>query len=359
MGHIFGTLNSKFLSITEDLVGLDSPMEELITSYLRHENSVFMLGIHGQGGIGKTTLARVIYETVCNHFEASCFIANIRDVSKSYGLDQVQKQLLAQILEERNIEGVDMIKSRLCHKKVILVLDDVNELDQLKKLAGHHDWFGPGSWIIITSRDKMLLEIHGMDKIYKLNGLNDHDALKLFCVKAFKYEQPAEDYTQLCQDFIKYCKGLPLAINVVGSSLAGRSMNEWKSELYRISEHYTERDVFKILQISFDSLERMCQEIFLDIACFFCGKMIDQVIEILEICGFHARRGIDILLERSLLKISNNKLWMHELVREMGEWIVCHESQELGKHSRLWLCEDLFHVMMSNTVRIYSRGKIE
>ena len=363
--HILGTLNSKFSSITKDLVGLDSPMEELITSYLDHENRVCMLGIYGQGGIGKTTLARAIYETVCNRFEVSGFIDDIREVSKKQGLNQVQKQILAQIPDERNIdiwdvdEGVDRIKNRLCHKKVILVLDDVNELDQLKKLAGHHDWFGLGSWIIITSRDKKLLEMHGVDEIYKLNELNDHDALELFCLKAFKNKQPAEGFMHLCQDVIKYCKGLPLAINVIGSSLAGWPMNMWKSALYGLSEDSTAMKVHDILKISYDSLEEMWKEIFLDIACFFCGKMRDQVIEILEICGFNARSGISVLLEKSLITMVNNKLLMHDLLREMGEGIVCRESVEPGERSRLWLCEDLFHVMVNNTVRIYSRGKIE
>ena len=124
-----------------------------------------MIGIWGMGGSGKTTLARVVYEILRDHFEGSSFIANAREYSKKLDLLQLQQLLLADILEERNIEirsvyhGVDMIKRRLCHKKVLIVLDDVNKLDQLENLAGGHDWFGPGSLIIITTRDDICWSI--------------------------------------------------------------------------------------------------------------------------------------------------------------------------------------------------------
>ena len=87
-----------------------------------------------------------------------------------------------------------MIKKTLCNKKVLIVLDDVNQLDQLEKLVGDHGWFGLGCWIIITTIDEHLLVQHGVHKIYKPNVLNDRDALKLFCLKAFKKEQPIEGY---------------------------------------------------------------------------------------------------------------------------------------------------------------------
>ena len=100
----------------------------------------------------------------------------------------------------------------------------------------------------------------------------------------------------------------------------------------------------------------MWKAIFLDVACFFRGKMRDQVIEILETYGFDAKIGIQVLMDKSLLTIENDALQMHDLLQEMGMEIVRRESrEEPGKRSRLWLRKDLFHVLMNNTVRTLAK----
>ena len=117
------------------------------------------------------------------------------------------------------------------------------------------------------------------------------------------------------------------------------------------------KEIFDILKISYDGLEEMWKEIFLDIACFFKGKSKFEVIHILENCGFNARIGIRVLLDKSLLTVTgyDKKLGMHDLLQEMGEKIVRQQScGELGRQSRLWLFEDLFHVLENNMVRSYN-----
>ena len=87
---------------------------------------------------------------------------------------------------EEEYDGVLKIKNGLCHKRILLVLDDIDKMKQLEMLAGEHDWFGSGSRIIITTRDAHLLEAHQVDEIYEVKGLNDENALQLFSSKALK-----------------------------------------------------------------------------------------------------------------------------------------------------------------------------
>nr|XP_023894559.1 TMV resistance protein N-like [Quercus suber] len=351
-------LSSKSSSIDNNLIGIKSMLAKLIPSYLGFGNDIYMMGICGMGGQGKTTLAKAIYYKYSNHFEGSSFIANVREMSEKGKLHKLQQQLFDEILEESdtkiyNVQVGDkkLMDSGLCHKKVLLVLDDVNRKDQLESLAGQHLKFGVGSWIIITTRDEHVLVDYGVLKIYKPNGLDYDNALKLFCLKAFKKEQPEEDYRQLSHKVVEYASGLPLALVTLGSFLVGRTLEEWQSALDSFKN--IKRDIYDILKISYDGLEETWKELFLDIVCFFRGQKKDEVIQILENCGFDARIGVSVLVERSLLTVDDKGCFgMQDLLSEMGKKIIRFESNgELGKQSRLWLIEDLLHVLETNTVR--------
>ncbi|KAG6702797.1 hypothetical protein I3842_07G053300 [Carya illinoinensis] len=243
-----------------------------------------------------------------------------------------------------------MIWNRLCNKKVFLVLVDVDRDQHLTALAGSHDWFGSGSRIIFTSRDSHLLKRHGVNDIYKVNELNNDEALQLFSLAAFKKPHPKENYVDLSKGFVKYAQGLPLALKVLGSSLFGRGTNAWKGAWDQLKANPNKR-ILDILQVGFDGMEDLQKKLFLDIACFFTGEVLDSILmDILESFDYYQYVNIDILMEKCLITISYKRLKIHDLLQKMGQEIIYDESlEEPGQHSRLWLYKDVLHVLKNNT----------
>ncbi|CAL2276637.1 unnamed protein product [Prunus armeniaca] len=343
----------KLLDSTE-LVGIKFTREQM-DLLVAPTDDVRFVGIWGMGGIGKTTIARLVYESISIHFEVSCFLANVREASEGNRLVDLQRQLLFPILKKQITQvlnedwGTHFIKNCLCNKKVLLILDDVNASSQLEKFAKEMDWFGKGSIIIITTRDERLVKKHDMEISYKVEGLGDDEALELFILNAFKKFEPEEGFWELSKCFVNYAGGLPLALKILGCSVYKRDQDEWKNELNKLQK-IPKTEIFNLLKISFDRLDEMNKNIFLDVAFFLKGKGKEEVIEILNSCDLCG--GINALIEKSLLtvEISNNIVGMHDLIQEMAFQIVRQESlEEPGGRSRLCHHNDIIHVLKNNT----------
>ncbi|WJX36737.1 nascent polypeptide-associated complex beta subunit [Trifolium repens] len=350
-------INRAPLHVANKPIGLESRMLE-VTSLLRLESGerVSMIGIYGIGGIGKSTTARAVHNLIADQFDGVCFLTDIREREIHHGLVQLQETLLSEILGEKDIKvgdvykGISIIKRRLQRKKVLLILDNVDKEKQLQALVGGHDWFGFGSKIIITTRDKHLLATHGVVKVYEVKQLENEKALDLFSWHAFKNKNIDPCYWDIAKRAVSYCHGLPLALEVIGSQLFGKSLAVWESSLDKYAG-VLRKDIHEILKVSYDDLEEDVKGIFLDIACFFNSYDIGYVKEILYHHGFHAEDGIQELTDKCLMKIDvNGRVRMHDLIRDMGREIVRQESPlEPGRRSRLWFSDDIVHVLEENT----------
>nr|XP_048330809.1 disease resistance protein RUN1-like [Ziziphus jujuba var. spinosa] len=303
----------------------------------------------------KSSIARAFFNQFADEFEGSSFLEDVRETSKKHlGFVQLQETLLFDMLKFRNFRvgnaqrGINLIRERLRHKRVLLVLDDVDDPCQLEKLAGRHEWFGSGSRIIITTRNKHLLTTHGVDEIYEVQELNHHRALELLSWHAFKMNKPQEDYLMLSDRIVVYCSGLPLALEVLGSLLNGRKKPQWESLICNL-EKKPEKKIYEILKISYDALQEDEKASFLDIACFFVGEYKDYATKVIGDGKFCPIFAIEVLIDMSLIRIESNKLRMHHLIQEMGKEIVRQQSPEVGKRSRLWSPDDVFEVFSENT----------
>ncbi|GKB43128.1 disease resistance TIR-NBS-LRR class family protein [Tanacetum coccineum] len=349
-------LRSINFGFDEMLVGMETRVKDVVSSLEVGIDEVRMIGIKGMGGAGKTTTTRAVFDHLSNDFEAKSFVENVREVSNGsmFGLKKLQEQVLSDVLNERVTvncvnDGKNMMKRRMCGKKVLLVLDDVNHIDQLEALASGPNWFKPGSRIIVTTRDEQVLVAHKVNLIRDIDLLSDEEAICLLNRYAFGREIPSQGYEELSRKVVRHAAGLPLTIKVFGSFLCGKDKLEWVDAIDRL-KRIPLKETLEKLELSFIGLEDDYKEIFLDIACILKGESKNDAIRILESCGFHARNGLKVLEQRSLITISKDEvLGMHDHIEEMGKNIVRREHpDEPNKYSHLWIDEEIEDILVND-----------
>lgn len=346
------------LNVTDKFVAINNHVENIMRLLNVDSDDVRIVGIHGMGGIGKTTLAKVIYNQLSARFEYCSFIADIREMSQNRGLKYLQNQLVSKILKKKSPvithvdEGVNIIKERFSEKKVLILLDDVDKKEQLNALVGKRSWFGPGSRIIVTTRNKDVLNDPEVEQAYEIGGMDFDQSIQLFSRHAFRRDYPPDDYSEYSNKVAGMAGGLPLALEHIGSFLLGKSKEVWESTLRKL-EKVPREEVEKKLRICYDALDHWQKQIFLDIACLFIGYDKRIVVHLWDQADFFPEEGIEILLLRSMIRIvDDNKLWMHDQLRDLGREIVRQENNtEAGKRSRLWNHEDSLQTIIRKKVR--------
>ncbi|KAJ4961213.1 hypothetical protein NE237_021123 [Protea cynaroides] len=332
-------------------VGLKSHVDRIREKLSLGLKETLFLGIVGSSGVGKTTIAKAVCNEIYQSFEGNCSFLSM--VEEKPNLSREMKSLVAlqnqlvldvsktdvQIKDVNN--GTQTIKEHLEDKKVLIVVDNVECITQLQYLVGADNWFGERSRIIITTtKEDLLTGWVEKEKIYRVKEMDEEDSFQLLSLHVFKQNHPPENFVSLVNEVVRYAQHLPLAIVVLSPLLLGKTEKEGKILLqkWKMTPH---QDIMTVLETSFKGLDNdgVDRAIFLHISCFFVGDDVDEVIDILnacDLCEGSTKTRIELLIERSLLEINENRLCMHDMIRDMGRAIVRRESLKPGERSRLW-----------------------
>ncbi|XP_010434398.1 PREDICTED: inactive disease resistance protein RPS4-like [Camelina sativa] len=334
--------------------GIESRSKELEELLMfDNTNCIRTVGVLGMTGIGKTTVTDSVYKRKYRQFDGYCFLEDIENESKRHGLHNLHQKLLCKLLDEENVDvrAHGRLKDFLRNKKLFIVLDNVTDVNQIEFLIGQQELYRKGSRIVITTRDKKLLQ-NNADATYIVPRLNDSEAMELFCLDAFSDSlYPTEEFLDLSNNFVYYAKGHPLALKLLGSGLRQKERTYWVEKWERLTVE-PDKEIQKVLKLSYEALDDEQKSIFLDIACFFRSEKADLVSSILK--SDHVMRELE---DKCLVTISYNRLEMHDLMHAMGKKIGSESSiKRAGKRSRLWNHKDIRHVLEQRTGTECVRG---
>ncbi|XP_026429564.1 putative disease resistance protein RGA1 [Papaver somniferum] len=240
--------------------------------------NISTLSIVGMGGLGKTTVAQMIYEndSIVRNFEPRGWVC----VSDDFDIYKILKDIIESITLKKceDPSNVDVlakqVKEKLIGKKYLLVLDDLwnEDIRDWDKLKSFLVYGGLGSKILVTTRNHKVSSVVG-GTVHDLIRVSDDVCWSIIEKKVSSQGGAVltPDMTNIGRDIAEKCDGLPLAANSLGSLMCSRRKKSYwlsiinNNDLWSTPEH---KKVISILKLSYDNLPSPLQQCF-SYCCIF------------------------------------------------------------------------------------------
>ncbi|RDX69874.1 putative disease resistance protein RGA3, partial [Mucuna pruriens] len=249
-----------------DVIGRESDKEEIIKllmqphpDYDGHgDKSVCVIPIVGIGGLGKTTLAKLVFndKRMDELFQLKMWVC----ISDDFDI----RQIIIKIINSASASAPTLqsrLRLKLSGQKLLLVLDDIWNDDYAKwiELKNLIKVGAKGSKIIVTTRSNSIASMMGTVPSYILEGLSPENCLSLFVRWAFKdgQEKQYPNLMEIAEEIVKKCRGVPLAVRTLGSSLFSTSdLDKWEfvrdHEMWNLKQK--KDDILPALKLSYDQM---------------------------------------------------------------------------------------------------------